>query len=367
MRASKLQALGLGCLAALLLRKGRRSQGLVLAIASLYLIHKSQQQQSGHPLSCLVRYGAEARILEKYFSSNLGIVTFRSERGDGHLKILTALSLSSLTRTSAQSPPPHSQSQSLVRASAGTKHVVFVSSSGRAALWAPAMARTLTTKKNMLDSTLVTHAVELAPECEDSLETSHAEFVRWIKRDLRGGDPERVTVVCWGDKTASLLGRLSRENLEFSSCVSLLLVNPLARPDQLFPALPFRSSLLSFYRFIFTKLVQISRVLHDQRPPLVDPAIVDFAFISGGAKYLTNRKEDSPLLCEVGVVCGDQDWWGGRCAYEKLSSSLGGEHSAPVVFLRGLGAAPHLEDPEKFAEAVLTAEFSIPQNTINPN
>ena len=370
------------------LGKHRSTQLLVLVALAMYFKSKKQHlaaatvlaalsaryltsNPSRESLATLVRYGAEARIYEKYFASNHGIVTFRSERGE-NLKILTALSLSSLTRNSQAGSPMGRSS----------KHVVFVSSIGLAALWAPAMARVLKRTSND-PTTVITHAVEIGDQ------SALKDLQLWLKRDLRG---DKVTIVAHGDLTCGLLGK-------FETDTSMVFVNPLT--GKVFPHdLPMKRECLSIYTTAFIKFVSLTRVLHEDCPPLVDRAIVEYAILSSKAHQrhplvqgvvieptqletqsdnlecedarknvedmVTNSPVSSRLVAPAEfttpsstndaqarsvLLCGDQDWWSGRRAYEQISSDL--NCMRQPVFLRGLGSMPHLEDPDKFAEALL--------------
>ena len=144
-----------------------------------------------------------------------------------------------------------------------------------------------------------------------------------------------------------------RHSPDLCGLVSLVLVNPLSSASAHFPAeLPFKAALLDVYRQACVSFARLARVLHEGSPPLIDSSVVEFALLAG-RRSSAEADFASELQCEVALVCGDHDLSAGRGQYEAIAAKLG--CSRPVTFLRGLGACPHLEDPEKFADAVINS------------
>lgn len=337
------QVICLSVIAATLHSKGKRAQAIATGLVALAIARQYSTRSSAEALSQLIKYGAEARIHAKYFASNLGIVTFRSERAN-ELKILTALTLASLTLTGNSSAT--SQYQEYHNKPVSTRHIVFLSCTGLSALWCPTMARLLTMRKLDLNEPTVVHAVELSQS-----EGCQAELSKWLRRDLQTEGNEKVTLVAHGREAAQNIIAQLRQSPDLCSLISLVLVNPLASASAHYPAeLPYKAELLGIYNSLCVWFARMARVLHEGCPPLIDPAVVEFALLSGQHCTSDDLEISSPLPCEVSMVCGDQDWAGGRGKYEAFAEKLG--VARQVVFLRGLGACPHLEDPEKLAEAV---------------
>jgi pimeloyl-ACP methyl ester carboxylesterase len=298
---------------ALVAAKKRAAAALVLA-AYLYKRHGGSSGDE------LLKFGAEARLYAKYFSSDLSIVTLRNKNAT------TALSLTAIAKRSAS-----------------TRHVVFVSSSGQPALFAPVMANLLVREQG----SLVVHACDLQSGAEAS-----ESFSKWIRRDLRAEDGERVVIVAHGAPSCGSLAKLVRGAPELAGKVVCVFLNPLAGTGSgLAPLLPLKQLFLSQYASLLAGAIRGVRVMHERVAPLVDASVLEYGLISARAHAVETIEVGTLFPTEVALICGDQDWSCGNLKYVEMSEALGG--SRPVHLLRGLSGFPHLEDPEQVGSALL--------------
>jgi hypothetical protein len=277
----------------------------------------------------LLELGAESKIASKYFNPS-SIVTFKQPNKN----LLTALTVNTVASAGVYAKQ--------------SKHIVFVTSTGQASTFIPAMSSILAT--NDSEIALVVHSYEIDTS-EDQHETM---FNKWILDDLRATPSDPVIVIAHGKASSSVFCAMIRSSVDLAQHVHLILVNPYTfTGNSLLDFVPFKATLLFYYAQQISNGFKIARVLHEKQVPLVDTDIIEYAILSnrGESAYSTIDLK-TPLPANVSVVCGDQDWNCGKMKYEQLNAKLGGKHS--VYFLRGLGGHPHLEDPDQFAESILT-------------
>ena len=298
---------------AILLAKRKFKSALGLVLIDLY----SRGRNSA--TSELINIGAETKLYNKYLGVN--VVTFRDD------ETLTALDLQSLAQDSART---------------SHRHVVFLAADGHAALWAPVMAKLISMRGRQ---NVVVHACTLS-------DTAIPNLSKWIRQDLISQDTDRVTLVAHASDSTAAVAAFIRASPELANVVTCVFVNPHANSKLLFPRyLPLKRIFVNTFANLLSRFIAFSRVLHDRLVPFVDPTILEFALLN--AKHSAGPSQidtSTPLPVSLAIVCGDQDWSSGRSEYEELNRLLGGIKS--VVFLRGLGSFPHLEDPEKMAETI---------------